>query len=59
MPLTNEQRDWLRLILVPGVGSTNFIRLLARFRTPGQVFAAGEGALRDVVGPALAQRIIE
>ena len=57
MGLTETQRDWLTLSLVPGVGATYFIRLLARFSTPTQVLAASEGALAEVVGPKLAQRI--
>jgi len=55
--LTEEQRTWLSLSLVPGVGSTLFIRLLARFGTPATVLSASEAALREVVGPKVAQRI--
>ena len=57
MQLNDEQRDWLALAMVPGVGSTHFVRLLARFRTPGQVLRASQGALAEVVGPALAKQI--
>lgn len=57
MPLTVEQREWLALALVPGVGTTLFVRLLARFRTAGAVLKASEAALADVVGPKLAARI--
>lgn len=57
MPLTQEQRDWLTLVLVPGIGTTYFIRLLARFRTPGRVLSASEADLTEVVGRTLAQRI--
>ncbi len=57
MRLTEEQRDWLTLVMVPGVGTTHFIRLLARFRTPGEVLAAPYAALKEVVGAALADRI--
>lgn len=57
MPLREEQRDWLALALVPGVGTTLFVKLLARFRSPGEVLRASEAALTDVVGPKLAQRI--
>ena len=59
MGLTREHRDWLRLVMVPGVGTAHFIRLLARFRTPGEVLRASEGALKEVTGPALAQRIVQ
>ena len=57
MPLNDEQRDWLTLALVPGVGTVHFIRLLARFRTPAAVLRASQGALQEVVGPKLAERI--
>ncbi len=57
MALTVEQREWLTLALVPGVGTTLFVRLLARFHTPHDVLRASEAGLADVVGPKLAQRI--
>ncbi|MFO7973622.1 MAG: DNA-processing protein DprA [Candidatus Hydrogenedentota bacterium] len=57
MKLTREDRDWLRLALVPGVGTAHFIRLLARFRTPTHVFEAPRGMVADLVGPKLADRI--
>lgn len=57
MALNDEQRDWLTLALVPGVGTVHFIRLLARFRTPAAVLRASQGALQEVVGPKLAERI--
>ncbi|MBI4557491.1 MAG: DNA-protecting protein DprA [Candidatus Hydrogenedentes bacterium] len=57
MSVSEAQRDWLALALVPGVGTAHFIRLLARFRTAGQVLHAGRAALEEVVGPSLAERI--
>lgn len=57
MGLTKEQRDWLSLALVPGVGTVRFIRLLARFGTPARVLSAPSGDLADVVGAKLAERI--
>ncbi len=59
MKLTTEQREWLALTMVPGVGTTHFIRLLARFRTPGNVLKAPRASLQDIVGPKLAERISE
>lgn len=59
MTLENEQREWLALSLVPGVGTAHFIRLLARFRTAANVLQARERELREVVGPKLAQRIAQ
>ncbi len=59
MGLDEVHREWLRLTLVPGVGTAKFVRLLARFRTAGNVLAASRGELEDVVGPKLAQRIAQ
>ncbi len=59
MGLSKEQRDWLRLIMVPGVGTTHFVRLLARFHAPANVLKASPGALKEVVGPTLAERIAQ
>jgi DNA processing protein len=57
MALTEQQQNWLSLVLVPGVGTTHFVRLLARFGAPDAVLGASEHALEEVVGPKLAQRI--
>jgi len=57
MAITKDQRQWLTLKMIPGVGTTLFIRLLARFGTPGDVLSASESSLREVVGPKLAERI--
>lgn len=57
--MSEEHREWLSLALVPGVGTAHFIRLLARFRSPERVLEASEGALKEVVGPSLAQRIAQ
>jgi DNA processing protein len=59
MPLSNEQRSWVTLALVPGVGTAMFIRLLARFRTPEAVLTASRRSLEEVVGPKLAERITQ
>jgi DNA processing protein len=57
MAITLEQRQWLALKMIPGVGTTLFIRLLARYGTPADVLSASETSLREVVGPKLAERI--
>lgn len=57
--LSEEQRDWLTLATVPGVGTAHFIRLVARFHSPGAILKARRGELADVVGPKLAERITE
>ncbi|MCC6155310.1 MAG: DNA-protecting protein DprA [Candidatus Hydrogenedentes bacterium] len=59
MPLSDEQRSWVTLALVPGVGTAMFIRLLARFRTPDAVLNASRKSLEEVVGPKLAERIAQ
>ncbi len=57
MALDETQRNWLTLALVPGVGTTLFIRLLARFGRPERALRASEAELAEIVGPAVAQRI--
>lgn len=59
MKLTPEQRDWLALSLVPGVGSSHFVRLLAHYHTPGAVLRTPARELADVVGPKLAPLIAQ
>jgi len=57
MRLDEEHRDWLTLALVPGVGTSSFVRLLARFHNPRAVLDAPESALKEVVHAGLAGRI--
>ncbi len=57
MGLSEGQRHWLALALIPGVGTVRFIRLLARFGTPVRVLQASAGELADVVGKKTADRI--
>lgn len=59
MALTQEQRDWLTLSLIPGIGTARFVRLLARFHTPGEVLKASVTDLADVVEHDLALRIVQ
>lgn len=55
----DNKRDWLALALIPGIGTMQFIRLLARFRTPGEILSASVSALREIVGKALSERIAQ
>jgi len=57
--LTDEHRQWLTLKLAPGVGTAQFIRLLARFRTPANILAAPLREVAEVVGRSLAERIAQ
>lgn len=58
--MDNEtKRDWLALALIPGIGTTQFIRLLARFRSPSDILRAPSSALREIVGNKLADRIAQ
>jgi DNA processing protein len=59
MNLTQERQDWLSLALIPGVGTTQFIRLLARFRSPTEILNAPASALREIVGKKLSDRITQ
>jgi len=54
---SEQQKYWLTLFLIPGIGSTNFIKLIARFGSPYEVLSASEKALSEVVGKTLAHRI--
>ncbi len=59
MDESKNKRDWLTLALIPGIGTTQFIRLLARFRTPTDILNASVPALNEVVGGKLAQHITQ
>lgn len=41
---------WLRLTLAPGVGGESQRKLLSAFGLPEAIFAAGHGAVREVIG---------
>lgn len=49
---------WLRLTLTPGIGGETQRMLLAAFGLPETIFASGMGALRGVVGPTQAGRLL-
>jgi DNA processing protein len=49
---------WLRLTLIPGIGGEGQRRLLKAFGQPTAIFSASGGALRGVLGSALAERLI-
>ncbi len=55
----NDKNDWLTLALIPGIGTTHFIRLLARFHTPSEILGASESSLCEVVSQKLARRITQ
>ena len=58
--IDNDVRQQLRLALVPGIGPLMRQRLLARFSTPDEVFAACSAELQAVsgIGPKLAKQIV-
>ncbi|HWS76067.1 MAG TPA: DNA-processing protein DprA [Quisquiliibacterium sp.] len=53
-----ERAAWLRLSLTDGLGPAAARVLLAAFGLPQDVFAADREALAQVVGPALARRLL-
>jgi DNA processing protein len=53
-----ELAGWLRLTLIPGIGGEGQRRLLKAFGQPTAIFSASGGALRGVLGSALAERLI-
>lgn len=54
---TSTVKEWLNLFLIPGVGSTIFLKLIARFSSPKEVLNASESALSEVVGKTYAHKI--
>lgn len=50
---------WLRLTLIPGVGSESQRKLLTAFGLPEAVFSAGYDALRCIVGSKTARLLLE
>lgn len=53
-----ELAAWLRLTLIPGVGSETRRGLLRAFGLPQSIFSATQSALIDVIGPKLAERLL-
>lgn len=53
-----ELAAWLRLTLISGIGGDTQRHLLAAFGLPEAIFSAGMTALRGVVGPAQAERLL-
>ncbi len=53
-----QQKNWLTLFLIPGIGSTTFIKLIARYGSPSEVLTASEKALSEVIGKTLAHRVV-
>lgn len=58
MSAPDELAHWLRLTLIPGIGGEGQRRLLQAFGEPVAIFSASGGALRGVVGSALAERLV-
>jgi len=58
MAIDDDLAGWLRLTLTPGVGLHSQRKLLTAFGLPGEVFAAGHAAWRDVVGGPTAERLL-
>ena len=56
---TESLRHWLRLTLVPGIGSETQRKLLQRFGLPELVFSTSRSELRDVIGDRLASALLE
>lgn len=50
--------NWIRLTLIPGLGGEKRRLLLKTFGLPDEVFSASFTALREVVGPALAEQLL-
>jgi DNA processing protein len=50
--------SWIRLTLIPGIGGETRRRLLRTFGLPAAIFGAGLVALRGVIDPPLAERLL-
>ncbi|WP_269531387.1 DNA-processing protein DprA [Chitinimonas sp. BJYL2] len=53
----SDSEDWLRLTLVPGIGTVTTLRLLAAFGTPAHVINAGGAALAQHLTPRLCEAL--
>lgn len=51
--------NWLRLALVPGIGSGTQRKLLAAFGVPEQVFKADREAVREIVGEKACKLLLD
>lgn len=58
MSVSDDLAHWLRLTLIPGIGGEGQRRLLKAFGSPDAIFSASGGALRGVLGSALAERVV-
>lgn len=54
-----SHRDWLRLTLVPGIGSQTQRKLLKTFGLPTAIFTANRDALAAAVGNSAASRLLQ
>lgn len=50
---------WLRLALIPGIGGETQRKLLSAFGLPEAAFAAGRGALREVLGDKATRLLLD
>lgn len=59
--LSQDSIDWLRLVLIPEVGSRRGKRLLERFKTPKAVLEASLGDIAEVenIGREVANKIVK
>ncbi|MFA9438816.1 DNA-processing protein DprA [Uliginosibacterium sp. sgz301328] len=55
---SHDLEHWLRLTLVPDIGTERQRHLLAAFGLPERIFAAGRLALEQVVGPGPTQQLL-
>lgn len=59
MSSTESLKDWLRLTLIPGIGSETQRKLLRAFGLPEAIFSAAHGDLREIIGDSLATALLE
>ena len=59
MALNESLNDWLRLTLIPGIGSETQRKLLGAFGLPEAIFSATHSDLRNIIGDRLANALLE
>lgn len=59
MALNESLNDWLRLTLIPGIGSETQRKLLGAFGLPEAIFSAAHCDLRSIIGDRLATALLE
>jgi DNA processing protein len=58
MPIASDDEQFLRLTLIPGIGSRSAHKLLSKFGDVSAVFDASEASVAAVLGEAMARKFV-